>query len=413
MLFHFTTLDPTMPMFAPKVHPSSLVSYRDKNAVLKKLSEYFLQGKIGVEDIQQILVCSPDVWSNSLYNYLPEDEQAFHPYLNEKKVIQAEVDKSIAKRFLDEEITLKEYEDLRFPERKEKEERDSMFYPLPYQGTDCVICGAEKAGLVQCHTCDNMVCRDCMLKFFLGVQGNSKQALAKARATSSTRQSFLLMHHRYCMRLGALPEVHMEAVPEVGYLRAFRKTTRVAVLARFGPKYAFEENEYAAEYEKEEEERKLRERERRKREAEERERLKQLQNPPELQEKRRLFEERKRKFQRLKKNIEDTIRKLASAGHTDQFIARNRRLLRELRDKLTAHIQPAVEELIKDTQPMEIPGDIFPQLIGEMEALRVEVDALIQTSGQEIRPQSGQGSGRSALSESLPLGMDSMSSAPR
>eukprot|EP01031_Cornospumella_fuschlensis_P044587 gene44587-54525_t len=75
MLFLFTTLDPAANMFAPKVHPSSLVSYRTKNEVLKKLSEYFLQGKISVDDIEQILLCSPDVWSNSLYNYLPEDEQ--------------------------------------------------------------------------------------------------------------------------------------------------------------------------------------------------------------------------------------------------------------------------------------------------------------------------------------------------
>eukprot|EP01031_Cornospumella_fuschlensis_P029820 gene29820-36007_t len=168
MLFLFTTLDPAANMFAPKVHPSSLVSYRTKNEVLKKLSEYFLQGKISVDDIEQILLCSPDVWSNSLYNYLPEDEQVYHQYLNEK-IVHEDPNKSIAKKFLDEEITLKEYEDLRFPERKAKTDRDNMFYPLPFEGTDCIICGEEKTGVVKCHTCDNMVCKPCIRSAFHGV----------------------------------------------------------------------------------------------------------------------------------------------------------------------------------------------------------------------------------------------------
>ncbi|KAJ1382770.1 hypothetical protein B484DRAFT_411351 [Ochromonadaceae sp. CCMP2298] len=44
-VFHFAPQDPAMPMFPPLVHPSSLLSYRTKNEVLKKLCDCFLEDR--------------------------------------------------------------------------------------------------------------------------------------------------------------------------------------------------------------------------------------------------------------------------------------------------------------------------------------------------------------------------------
>lgn len=390
MLFLFTTLDSTLPVFAPKVHPSSLVSYRDKNQVLKKLSEYFLSGRISVDDIQSILVCSPDVWSNSLFNYLPADEQAFHLYLNDKAVA-ADPLKSIAKQFLDEEISLKQYEDLRFPERKQQAEVESMYYPLPYAGADCVICGGAALGVVQCQTCDNMVCKACVEEVF---QGEGPLTLSTPEGVQrKRRQSFLLMHHRYCMRLGELPEVRMPTVPEPSYLREFRRTTRLEVLARFAPSLqAFDDDEFVAEYEAEEREKKRLAALRIKQLADEAERLRLLHNPPELQEVRRLLDERSKRFGKLRKEIDDLTAKVMDSSHTEQFIARNRRLRGDLLDKLVGAFRPTVQDLLTQLAPMDLQGDVLPALRRDAEDLLAELDGLVAAAASRL-PSREQGTG--------------------
>ncbi len=54
LLFHFSPISASTSMYAPHVHPASLVSYRTKNSVLKKLSQCFIEGKISVEEIQLV-----------------------------------------------------------------------------------------------------------------------------------------------------------------------------------------------------------------------------------------------------------------------------------------------------------------------------------------------------------------------
>lgn len=387
MLFLFTTLDTSMPLFAPKVHPSSLVSYRQKNLVLKKLSEYFIEGRITVDDIQQILVCSPEVWGSSLYNYLPEDEQAFHGYLNEK-IVEEDPNKSIAKKYMDDEITLKEYEELKFPDRKKKIELESMYYPLPYEGTDCVICAAEKAGIVQCQNCDNMVCKACILSVFHGERRgdnsspvlHSTQASPQPEEVARKRQSFLLMHHRYCMRLGELPEVCMDVVPESGWLRDFRRTTRMEIINRFAPKVGdFDDDEYLAEYEAEEAERKRKLAEQARERQLEAERLRTLMNPPELQERRRAFEECKKRLIKWSKETCSVMAKVQDSSHTEQFIARSRRVMGELARKFDQVLRPPLVELQGQLAGMSVPGDVLPTLVAELEALLRDMDSLAET----------------------------------
>ncbi|RYH13683.1 hypothetical protein EON65_35050 [archaeon] len=390
MLFLFTTLDPAANMFAPKVHPSSLVSYRTKNEVLKKLSEYFLQGKISVDDIEQILLCSPDVWSNSLYNYLPEDEQVYHQYLNEK-IVHEDPNKSIAKKFLDEEITLKEYEDLRFPERKAKADRDNMFYPLLFEGTDCIICGEEKSGVVKCHTCDNMVCKACIRTVFHGVTSKSEKirsanaikskqsnvVMTSEEADKPQRQSFLLLHHRYCMRLGALPEVQLEVIPEPGYLREFRKTTRVEILKRFNPDRYFEDDILLAEYDEEEIEQKRLQALKLQLQEEEEKRILALQNPAELQEKRKLYEEKKRRLDKIKKDLLEAAAKAADTSRAEQYVARNKRIKNELLDKIEKQLYPSILELHRQVGVMSLPGEFLPSLLRDVHGLMKSAEEVL------------------------------------
>ena len=100
-----------------------------------------------------------------MYNYLPEDEQVYHTYLNDKPPIE-ELGKPLHKSYYDGDITLEQYENMKYPDRKKQKDIESMEYPLPFTGSDCIICGDEKAGAIKCYTCDNMVCVDCIKDVF-------------------------------------------------------------------------------------------------------------------------------------------------------------------------------------------------------------------------------------------------------
>ena len=85
-------------LFAEKVHPASLVSYRTRNEVLGKLCEYFLEGKIENDELNEIMASHFDAWKKALYNYLPADEQVFHEYLT--KVTEKVITKSKENQYL-------------------------------------------------------------------------------------------------------------------------------------------------------------------------------------------------------------------------------------------------------------------------------------------------------------------------
>ncbi len=433
IIFLFTTFDSAMSLFAPKVHPASLVSYHTKNEVLKKLSDYYLQGRVTTEEIQAILMCDLEVWKPALYNLLPADEQVFHTYLNEVKRDEKE-EKPIHKSYLDGEISLKEYEDLKFPERKKRRDIEARDYPLPFDGLDCVICGAVKAGVINCHTCESMVCVRCIHTVFHGLdlpeaveegeekveetpnemvtEENKEKEIkslpldndesdktlsysSKKRQKSGklnrpktatmltpqqlqhqrqNRQSFLLMHHKYCMKLGALPDVCPEIVGEAAFLREFRTRTKHAALAKLlpvkeedfdDPNLYLEEDEYERELRLKEELRLQRERDA----AEAELRRLAMENPRELQEKRHLFEDRKRRFEKLRKEILILNAKINDNSHTEQFIARNIRLRNEEIVKAENSVVKPLQNLLADLQKMELPGQFLPELIQDVEKL--------------------------------------------
>jgi hypothetical protein len=70
ILFHFTTFSPFIELFAPPVHPASLVSYRTKNEVFSKLCDLYLLGKYSLEEFEHTLSCDYDVWKSGWLPHL-------------------------------------------------------------------------------------------------------------------------------------------------------------------------------------------------------------------------------------------------------------------------------------------------------------------------------------------------------
>ena len=184
--------------------------------MLGKLCEYFLDGKIELEELNQIMASNFDTWKMALFNYLPDDEQRFHVYLSH--VSEKVITKSPEQQYLDDEVTLKEYEDLKFPERKKKRDLAAAGYPLPYTYGPCRICNAPN-GVIKCNTCDNLVCVDCVHKNFLDPE--------------NTIGSFLLMHRIFCMKFGKIAPKMVRVVEEPMFVRVMRKTGRESALEEY------------------------------------------------------------------------------------------------------------------------------------------------------------------------------------
>jgi hypothetical protein len=309
-------IHPSLGLYAEKVHPSSLVSYKSKNDVLAKLCDMFLEGKIVVEELNSIMAASYDTWKLALYNYLPQDEQVYHEYLSRTSVKVST--KSIEKKYLDDEITLIEYEDLKYPERKRKKDLEFASYPLSYKYGPCRICGDPK-GLIKCNTCDNIVCISCVNEKFL----NPETSIG----------SFLLMHRIYCMKFGIIPASKKVIEQDPAYLRIMRNTGREKAIQDLIPVLRVDKDT-SEEIKQPDDEIE---------EDEEVSDTKIIIEPEEVLKFRKTFQSLLKKYTHLKKDMFSCQTKIEETGHTDQVIERNKRLKSQLIEKCM-HLKEKVDK---------------------------------------------------------------------
>lgn len=352
VFFHFAPVNPTAPVYAPRVHPSSLVSYKTKNAILRKLSDVFLEGRISIHDVQQIFSSGDNVWKSALFNVLPPDEQVYHEYLTEVPPVVIS-SKAYSKAYLDDAINLQEFADFKFPARKKLREVMAREYPQPYGEGQCVICGNERTGIIKCQNCDNKVCTSCINSVFR----NEEHPM-----------SFLLMHNQYCLKLGHLKEVAAVVVPEPGYLRQLRSTSRLASLQLLTPKR--EDAVIRTEmYEEETEEEKLQNEQDRLQKAADRAARIAKENPPELKEIVAQFMPVQKRFRRVKKDIMDYCDKIGDPGHTDQFIARNTRLRNKCMLKVVKKIKGPLYEMFGAANELNLIGPYIKDFLANIQPM--------------------------------------------
>lgn len=371
VIFFFSPINPTMSLFAPRVHPASLVSYRTNDQVLQKLCDQYMEGRIGAEDFQNTLTGKYDVWRMTVFNLLPADEQPYHLYLSKSIEIDTEkIKKDLERQYLNDVITLQQFDDLKFPDRKAARDAAKLSYPRPYETGPCVVCsnaltngsGTENSttahlGIIKCPNCDNLICVSCIKRLF---------------TNEATKEgSFLLMHRRYCLRLGRLPEVVQTIVTEPAFLRELRATGRSAAIIRASKIYekSFEKkpgDDDDADQDLIDEEA-LEEAERR-RQAEEM-RLLQLRIEEELRDRQRL--ENPPELQNISVQVASLLRKAikyerqilehqtyldAGSTHTEQFNARMLRLRDEGIEKLTHNIERKLNKFNEEIVGLALEG---------------------------------------------------------
>jgi hypothetical protein len=207
ILFYFSPRDTSISLFAIKVHPATLVSYRTKIAVLEQLCSYYLDRKFPLSDLHKMLSCDYDTWKLSLYNFLPADYQAYHRYLLDKPPPILTF-KKMEERYQRDECSLENYGDFKFPERREKRDTEALVYPRPYKTDDCVICHEQDVGSIHCPVCTHMVCKECINRYFL----NEETKIG----------SFIYMHRLFCLKKNIVEKISINICAEPVYLTAMR-----------------------------------------------------------------------------------------------------------------------------------------------------------------------------------------------
>lgn len=318
VLFYFCPMNPTVPLYRPFVHPATLVSFRTKVDVLNKLCELFLDGKITIMDLQDTLASQYDIWKLALFNMLPDDWQSYHLYLKEKTIVAIK-ETALEKDYVAGNIELQTYIDFKFPERKRLRDIQALTYPQPYTYSTCVICGSDK-GVISCESCNNVVCVSCVETVFLNEE--------------TKEGSFLLMHRRYCLKLGKIRVTPPQLVQESAYLRLLRMTGRAAAMERLMPKPPPKVEVKADDDGDSVDEEELFQQELERKRAEEERQRRLLECPPELEHIIETIKKMEKKLEKHKKEVFDAQGRLDEGGHSDTYTVRIERLKSEEINKM-------------------------------------------------------------------------------
>ena len=234
VLFFFFPLESRLSLFGPLIHPASLVSYKTKTEVFNKLSQQYLEGLIGLDELDEVLTNGIDVWRRLLYQRLPADEQVYHEYLNIPFNPPLQVNEhNAADLYVEGNISFDIFHDLKFSERAKKREMDKLIYPRPPTDTKvCVVCEDDASmGVIKCTDCENKICVACVDRLF----GSERD--------STVGRNFLTLHRYYCMKRSKVPLIITEIAPPPTYLLELRMNGREEALRQLPPQVDFDEND--------------------------------------------------------------------------------------------------------------------------------------------------------------------------
>mmetsp|Transcript_20527 Transcript_20527/g.27057 ORF Transcript_20527/g.27057 Transcript_20527/m.27057 type:complete len:364 (+) Transcript_20527:282-1373(+) len=163
----------------------------DRANITKYLVDEYMASRLPLDEFNELMQLRLPQLKKEVYRMLPEKEKPNQVHLLQKKEKKKPTPEQLYHR---NQISLGEYTDLKFPERREKRLADALEYPLPEESHKCIVCRVVKAN-ISCPECHNKICSGCVDERFL-----------------QDKTTFLLIHHIYCLKFGkpvrqALPAI--------------------------------------------------------------------------------------------------------------------------------------------------------------------------------------------------------------
>ena len=178
------SLSPEDPIYDSRPAKTITTQLKNRAHITRHLLDLYFSGKYKLKDLGKCMDLSGSELRREAYMVVPVHERPDHAYLVKKK--DRSKRHTLEERYVKDEITLTQYNDLSDPERRERRLAAEATYPLITTLYTCVICGREETAQIKCMECNNKACRECMVATFHG----------------SNKRSFALMHHIYCLKLG-------------------------------------------------------------------------------------------------------------------------------------------------------------------------------------------------------------------
>ena len=367
VLFYFSPTDPMIPLFAPHVSPFALVKFKTKAAVLGKLCDQYLDHKINLDDFTQTLLGDFMVWKQTTFNLMSDEEQSYHRYLLDRPIPTVNL-KKMAKKYHNSEITLQEYVDYKFPERKKQRDTEALEYPRPYNSSDCIICFKDDCATIKCQNCPNMVCKDCIQSSFLD--------------PDTKLGSFLHMHRLFCMKRGRAINRLVDPCGEPSFLVQLKETGRLKTHALLSSEAAERERKMFEDKEEVEDDGYDSEEERRRRHIAD-ELAKASSVHPELVEMTEGIIALSRTYRRIKRDLLQTQLSLDKRHDGKQYLNRLYRLRNSDRQKFVSRVQSQL--LYYQMRLSMLPPDAEKKAPETFHGVNKEVHSLLENVDMLLR----------------------------
>ena len=177
--------DPDTPVFDDRPPKTVKTQLKTRAAMTRYLVDLYTKDKFSLKELGECMTHKMPDLKGVVHDQIPAFEKKEHNYLIAAKDKNKRL--SLEQRYMNNEIDLLTYGDLRDPERKEKRLHDTAVYPLPENMYTCVVCAKVEAANIKCMECNNRACRDCMYSKFINCPDD---------------RAFVLLHHIYCLKLG-------------------------------------------------------------------------------------------------------------------------------------------------------------------------------------------------------------------
>ena len=158
---------------------------KTRAAMTRYLVDLYTKDKFSLTELGECMNHKMPELRGVVHDQIPSHEKNDHGYLIASKDKNKRL--TFEQRYMNDEIDLQTYGDLRDPDRKEKRLKENAVYPLPEPKYRCIVCAKPECANIKCMECANRLCRECMLEKFIKCPED---------------RAFVLLHHIYCLKLG-------------------------------------------------------------------------------------------------------------------------------------------------------------------------------------------------------------------
>ena len=177
--------DPDTAVFDKRPPKTVKTQLKTRAAMTRYLVDLYTSDKFTLKDLGECMNHKMPDLRGVVHDQVPAHEKLDHNYLIASKDKNKRL--TLEQRYINDEIDLQTYGDMKEPERKEKRLHDQAVYPLPENMYTCIVCHKPDSANIKCMECQNRACRDCMYSKFINCPDD---------------RAFVLIHHIYCLKLG-------------------------------------------------------------------------------------------------------------------------------------------------------------------------------------------------------------------